>query len=210
MNRIPIVLLGALAASGCVTEERLLQRQQLRQTYASLFNCPIEQVAAKDSRRQWRAQGCGREAVCAEPQGPCEEVFNSVQKLEIARSTFSKETGCPLIDIIVEPTNEGISVDGCGRYAVCPEPGKPCFARHRPHQATCEELARGRYDQCVAHDDSRSKDRAYGPRGWDSPAQAAGAVSSVVANAKGAGVCEKRLDADLANCRPDPAPAASP
>lgn len=197
-----VLLLGsALVSTGCVSS--LLT---VRQTYSGVFQCPVDGVQAQQLESdEWHVEGCGRHALCTRDDGPCREVFTPAERLALAQDRFAKETPCPLASIVATPTASGIIVDGCGRYALCPEPRGPCFTQVRP---TCESIARARYDACVAQASAeRRNPQAYNAyyNPWNNPMAVAGAVKTVMEGARGNESCQQLLTQELGRCSP-PAP----
>lgn len=180
----------ALSAAGCTSAITTV-----RGTYASMMQCPVEQVFAREGDGYFAVDGCGRHARCSEPEGPCKEVFTDVQRLELARQTFSQETPCPVPAIQVYFDGGALVADGCGRYATCPAPGGPCFNAPRP---TCESFAQRRLDFCRQQAQANQPDRnAY----WGNPLQVASAVDGVIKSSRGVNECNAAYQQDLKACQ---------
>lgn len=194
------VLLGvaAVLAAGCTKD------WQRAQTAASrTIGCPKEQVYVEEGDDRFFAEGCGKHAMCNGNGETCRLYLTAAEQMAVARKLFAQETQCPEIDIKVMLSAEGSFVDGCGRYALCPEGGQTCLARNRP---TCKELAQVRYDSCVATARQEGKD---GRNAWGSKAVIlASSITSSIAENRGMDACKQVYTEESSGCDGAPANAA--
>lgn len=194
--------LGLLALAGCT------KGWQRAQTAASQrLQCPPAQVYVEEVRGKYYAEGCGRHAECSKDGRTCREYLTAEELMVVARRTFAHESGCSEQDIVVMRSAEGTIVDGCGRFALCPDGSQTCFAQNRP---TCEQLAQSRYDGCVASARSEGRDgRRERPHWASDKAVVSSAIISGMAEHKGMESCKHIYAQEAARCQPAPPPASA-
>jgi hypothetical protein len=182
--------LVAVLASGCTKD------WQRAQTAASRsMACPKEQVYVEEGDDHFFAEGCGKHVMCNSNGATCRAYLTPAEQMAAARKIFARETQCPEIDIKVLQSAEGSFVDGCGRYAMCPDGGDTCLARNRP---TCKELAQVRYDSCVVSARQEGKD---GRNVWGSKALIlSSSITSSIAENRGMDACKSEYTEESSHC----------
>lgn len=190
MKFVVLVGLAALAAIGCTKD------WQRAQTAASrTMACPAEQVYVEEGDDHWFAEGCGKHVMCNGNGATCRAYLTPAEQMAAARKIFAREAQCPEIDIKVLQSAEGTLVDGCNRYAMCPDGGQTCLARNRP---TCKEIAQARYDNCVLSARQEGKD---GRNAWGSKAVIlASSITSSIAENRGMDACKVVYTEENGNC----------
>jgi hypothetical protein len=171
----------------------------LRKSFARAHNC--RDVVVTREGQGYRVEGCGAVEICRSAKGPCESPTEELMLR--ARSAWATMRGCPETDIQVYPTDEGIAVNGCGGYGVCPGSAANCFAATPP---SCADLARMHYQQCtgIARDvgvDGR-RGRYYPGTDRAVVADVARNVTSTISENRQAAACQSTYQLELSRCPP--------
>jgi hypothetical protein len=181
--------LAALSVMSCAAE----RLAAVRRTVAVQANCPARQLNVLEVGGGWYDEGCDTRYFCQVAGEQCAEDPTMAQRLGRTQQVFSKNTGCPIADIFVEPNVQGFLASGCGRYAMCSSYRGPCMPVEAP---TCEERAKHRYDYCVL--EARHTNGSY----WGSAAiVVAGTVMSTLQANRLLDECRRQFDAESQKCQ---------
>lgn len=196
MTRAALLFVALTACTGA-------KLSAVRTTVSQQTGCPEPKLNVVEQRNGWFATGCDTRYFCQATSGPCAEDPTDPQRLARARAAFSKEGGCPLMDITVTYEPRGFGAQGCGRYAVCAGYDGPCMPATPP---TCQDLAKWRFDVCSseAHREGSSgrNNQNYYRRSRSGIASAiAGNITATVRENDAVDQCRAQFDAESRSCK---------
>lgn len=193
LARLPFVLFLALSF-GCSHGGSALKK-----TFARAHSCKASQVTVTPSGGSFIVEGCGSREVCSSGRGPCSPDTESLMLR--ARATFAAMKQCPEMDVQVSAAAEGIAVNGCGAYAICPGSATNCFAAAPP---TCRDGARHHFDDCsrmARREGGAGRDSIYANSTAVAATSITNSITGTVAEDRQLSVCQSNYTAELDRCR---------